>query len=468
MTELHDLSAVELLKQYRAKTLSPSEVFADIEAHIARWEPHIKALYAYDPENARAEAAASTQRWAKGAPAGPLDGVPVTVKENIASKGVPVPLGTAAMPLNPAAQDAPPPARLREAGAIIFSKTTMPDFGMTSSGVSSFHPLTRNPWDLTKNPGGSSSGAGAAGAAGYGPLHVGTDIGGSVRLPAGWCGLVGLKPSFGRIPIDPPYVARCAGPMTRTVDDAALMMAVLTKPDHRDGMSLPAQDIDWANLSAGLKGKRIGLLLDAGVGMPVEPEVKAAVEATAKWFADQGAILEPIAPLMTRAIMQGLDTFFRVRSWADIEPMPVEMRAKIHPYTLTWAEGGAKLSGVDAIRGFNQTMELRRIAALMFGQIDYLISPTAPLPAFAAENCSPDNDPERPFEHIAFTVPWNMTEQPAVSINAAFTASGLPIGAQIIGRRFDDHGVLKLAKAWETARGPITNWPKPRTAVGGA
>ena len=180
-------------------------------------------------KRARREAAASTAALGEGRAVGPLDGVPVTVKENIASKGVPVPLGTAAMPLDPAAQDAPPSARLREAGAIIFSKTTMPDYGMTSSGVSSFHPLTRNPWDLSKNPGGSSSGAGAAGAAGYGPLHVGTDIGGSVRLPAGWCGLVGLKPSLGRIPIDPPYVARCAGPMTRTVDDTALMMSVLSQ-----------------------------------------------------------------------------------------------------------------------------------------------------------------------------------------------------------------------------------------------
>ena len=137
--------------------------------------------------------------------------------------------------------DAPPAARLREAGAVIFSKTTMPDYGMLSSGLSSFHPLTRNPWDLSKNPGGSSSGAGAAGAAGYGPLHLGTDIGGSVRLPACWCGLVALKPSLGRVPIDPPYVGRVAGPMTRTVDDAALMMSVLSKPDRRDGMSLPPE-----------------------------------------------------------------------------------------------------------------------------------------------------------------------------------------------------------------------------------
>src|SRR5436305_1945605 len=461
MSDLHDLSAVELLQRYRAKSASPSEVFADVEKRIARWEPHLKALYAYDPDAARTEAKASTERWAKGAPAGPLDGVPVTVKENIASKGVPMPLGTAATKLVPYEQDAPPPARLREAGAIIFSKTTMPDLGMTSSGVSSFHPLTRNPWDLTKNPGGSSSGAGAAGAAGYGPLHVGTDIGGSVRLPAGWCGLVGLKPSLGRIPIDPPYVARCAGPMTRTVDDTALMMSVLSRPDHRDGMSLPVQEIDWLDLSGNLKGKRIGLLLDAGAGTPVEPEVKAAIEAVAKFFAGEGATVEPIEGIMSPAIIQGLDAFFRARSWADLEQMPAEQLNKIHPYTRKWAEGGARLSGNDVIRGFNQSMELRRLAALLFGKLDYIVSPTAPIPAFPAERASPGDDPERPFEHICFTVPWNFTEQPAVSINAAFTKSGLPIGVQIIGRRFDDHGVLKMAKTWETARGPITNWPAP-------
>jgi len=461
MTEIHDLSATELLQRYRARTLSPTEVFAAVEAHIARWESHLKALYAYAPEAARKEAAAATERWAKGAPIGPLDGVPVTVKENIASKGTPMPLGTAAMPLTPMAQDAPPTARLREAGAIIFSKTTMPDYGMTSSGVSSFHPLTRNAWDLSKNPGGSSSGAGAAGAAGYGPLHVGTDIGGSVRLPSGWCGLVGLKPSLGRVPIDPPYVARCAGPMTRTVDDTALMMSVLAKPDHRDGMSLPAQDVDWMNLAGNPKGKRIGLLLDAGAGMRVEPEVKAAVETVARFFAGEGAIIAPVQGVMSRAILDGLDVFFRARSWNDIEPLSAGQRAKVHPYTRRWAEGGAKLSGLDVIRGFNQSMELRRLAALLFGQIDYLVSPTAPIPAFAAERASPGDDPEHPFEHICFTVPWNFTEQPAISINAGFTSNGLPIGVQIIGRRFDDHGVLRMAKAWEMARGPITNWPKP-------
>jgi aspartyl-tRNA(Asn)/glutamyl-tRNA(Gln) amidotransferase subunit A len=239
------------------------------------------------------------------------------------------------------------------------------------------------------------------------------------------------------------------------------MMSVLSGPDHRDGMSLPVQAIGWGNLTVNLRGLRVGLLTDAGVGTPVEPDVRAAIDKAAIWFAGEGAIVEPVAPLMSRAILDGLDAFFRARSWGDIAPLPPEQRAKIHPYTYKWAEGGAKLSGIDAIRGFNQTMELRRLAALLFGRIDYLISPTAPIPAFAAERASPNDDPEHPFEHIAFTVPWNMTEQPAVSINAAFTASGLPIGLQIIGRRFDDIGVLRLAKAFETARGPITTWPTP-------
>ena len=246
----------------------------DVLTHVARWEPHIRALYGFDPDGARAVAKASTERWQNGAPAGTLDGVPVTIKDNVATKGVPVPLGAASNKLTPSPVDAPPAARLREAGAVIFSKTTMPDYGMLSSGLSSFHPLTRNPWNLAKNPGGSSSGAGAAAAAGYGPLHLGTDIGGSVRLPACWCGLVALKPSLGRVPIDPPYVGRVAGPITRTVDDAALMMSVLSRPDRRDGMSLPPDNINWKSLEKSPRKLRIGLMLDLGVGQPLEQEVR--------------------------------------------------------------------------------------------------------------------------------------------------------------------------------------------------
>src|SRR6201991_812513 len=256
VTSLHDLSAVDLIAGYRAKQFSPSEVLDDVLTHVAAWEPHLKALYAFDPDSAREAAKASTARWNGGEPSGALDGVPVTVKDNIATKGVPVPLGAASVKLVPAEKDAPPAARLREAGAVIFAKTTMPDYGMLSSGLSSFHALARNPWDLTKNPGGSSAGAGAAAAAGYGPLHLGTDIGGSVRLPAAWCGLVGHKPSFGRVPVDPPYAGRVAGPMTRTVADSALMMNVLSHPDARDHMSLPYQPFDWMNLERDVKGVR--------------------------------------------------------------------------------------------------------------------------------------------------------------------------------------------------------------------
>src|SRR5246127_2911052 len=206
ITSLHDLSATDLISGFRAKQFSPSEVMEEVLAHVAAWEPHIKALYAFDPEGARKAAKASTERWQKDEAAGSLDGVPVTIKDNIATKGVPVPLGAASVKLVPAAKDAPPAARLREAGAIIFAKTTMPDYGMLSSGLSSFHALARNPWDLSKNPGGSSAGAGAAAAAGYGPLHLGTDIGGSVRLPAGRGGPGAPETGPWPVAVAPPFV----------------------------------------------------------------------------------------------------------------------------------------------------------------------------------------------------------------------------------------------------------------------
>ena len=280
----------------------------EVIEHVAAWEPHIKALYLFDPEGARAAAKASTDRWQKGEPVGTLDGVPVTIKDNIATKGQPIPLGAASVRLVPAEKDAPPAARLRESGAIIFSKTTMPDYGMLSSGLSSFHPLTRNPWDLSKNPGGSSSGAGAAGAAGYGPLHLGTDIGGSVRLPASWCGLVALKPSFGRVPVDPPYVGRVAGPMTRTVDDAALMMCVLSKPDRRDGTSLPADSsIHWKTLDKSPRKLRIGLMLDPGAGQALESDVRSVAVKAAKAFESADAVVTEVDGILTREILNGLE-----------------------------------------------------------------------------------------------------------------------------------------------------------------
>src|SRR5580700_5819778 len=310
MTAIHDMQASELLAAYKAKKLSPVEAVDAVIARIEAWEPRLKALYAPDFGEARKQAEASEKRWQQGKPQGALDGVPITVKENIATKGVPVPLGTAATQLVPAAADAPAAARVREAGAIILSKTTMPDYGMLSSGRSSFHPLTRNPWNLAWNPGGSSAGAGAAAAAGYGPLHLGTDIGGSVRLPATWNGIFTLKPSNGRIPVDPPFLGRVVGPMTRTVEDSALLLGELCKPDWRDHMSLPAAEIDWNAGPLEPKGLKIGLHLDAGCGMPVEAETKAAIEAAAKKFADAGAIVTPMPAFMTAEMLHLQDVFW--------------------------------------------------------------------------------------------------------------------------------------------------------------
>jgi aspartyl-tRNA(Asn)/glutamyl-tRNA(Gln) amidotransferase subunit A len=461
VASLHDLSAVDMLAGFRSLQFSPSEVLDDLLSHIAVWEPQLKALYAFDPEGARAAAKTSTERWQKGEPAGSLDGVPVTIKDNIATKGVPVPLGAASVKLTPAAVDAPPAARLREAGAIIFSKTTMPDYGMLSSGLSSFHALTRNPWDLTKNPGGSSAGAGAAGAAGYGPLHVGTDIGGSIRLPASWCGLVGLKPSFGRVPIDPTYVGRVTGPMTRTVDDAALMMCVLSKPDRRDTMCLPPDSLAWKALEKSPRKLRLGLMLRLDAGDPLQKEVREVTIKAAKAFEAAGAVVTEVDGFMTREMLDGLDNFWRARMWDDLLKLPDDQRARVLPYIHQWAEAATKLSGLDVFRGFNVTMAIRSAAAKLFCDIDYLISPVSPGVKFPAEFASPVNDPARPFEHICYTVPWNMSENPAISVNAGYDKSGFPIGVQIVGKRFDDIGVLGMAKAFESLRGPQRPWPSP-------
>jgi aspartyl-tRNA(Asn)/glutamyl-tRNA(Gln) amidotransferase subunit A len=456
------MSAVALLKAYRSRTLSPVEAMQDVLSRIGVFEPYIHATYLLEPERALRQARASEARWLRGEPVGPLDGVPVTIKDNIATAGEPVPLGTAATELKPADADAPPVARLREAGAVLFAKTTMPDYGMLSSGLSSFHPLTRNPWDLARNPGGSSAGAAAAAAAGYGPLHLGTDIGGSVRLPAGWCGLVGFKPSGGRVPIDPPYIGRIAGPLTRSVADTALMMATLAQPDARDYMSLPPERLDWQIEPARLAGLRIGLLAEAGCGYPASAATRAAIERAAADFAAAGAIVEPLKPFLTQDMLDGLDRFWRMRAFSDFRAMPQERRQKILPFIRAWGESAAGFDGETVFHGFSQTLNMHKAAVAATLPFDVVIAPTAPITAFAAELASPSDDPLDPFPHIGFTVAFNMSEQPALSINCGYNDEGLPIGMQIIGRRFDDLGVLRVAAAFEAMRlGTARPWPEP-------
>jgi aspartyl-tRNA(Asn)/glutamyl-tRNA(Gln) amidotransferase subunit A len=469
MTELHALGAAELGPLYRSRALSPVQVLQAVAAHIERWEPHLHATWALDLHTALAQARDSQARWQRGEPLSALDGVPLTLKENIATRGLPLPLGTAATELVPALHDAPPAARLREAGAVLLGKTTMPDYGMLSSGLSSFHALqgrlTRNPWDLRKNPGGSSAGAGAAAAAGYGPLHLGTDIGGSIRLPAAWCGVVGFKPSGGRVPIQPAYIGRVAGPLTRTVADTALMMATLSQPDWRDATSLPAQALDWAGLLAPgamqVRGLRIGLLMNAGWGLPLDDEVAAAVHDAAQHLQDAGAMVQPLAAFTTREMADGINTFWRMRSWLDIHALPAQRQALVLPFIRDWVAPAAGYSAAQVFHGFSQIAALRDATVAACEAFDFVLSPVAPCVAFDAQAAMPSGDPQRAMEHIAYTLPYNMSEQPALSLPWGHNAAGLPIGVQIAGRRHDDLGVLRLARAMEDLRPPLRPWPVP-------
>jgi len=463
MTNIHDLSAYELSQAYRARRLSPVEATRAALARINLWEGKLNAMYLVDADGALARAAASEERWRNAAPLSSLDGVPVTIKDNIAVKGMPTPVGTAAGDMTPSTTDAPPSARLKEAGCIVLGKTTMPDFGMLASGVSSLHGITRNPWRLTRNTAGSSSGAGAAIVAGYGPLALGTDIGGSVRLPAAYNGIFALKPSLGRIPIYPPYLGRVTGPMTRTVIDAALALTALAKPDPRDYMALPYQEVDWPGQLEGaeLKGKKLGLLLDIGVGIKPQPAVHEAIDAAARAFERAGAIVAPVSPFLTRDMLDGLDRFFQSRLLAEFQLMPVDRQVKVLPFIVAWCRRAEELTAVDALRALAQVMTIREKAVAAIQGYDFLISPTSPITAYAADAAAPGDDPNKPFEHICFTAPFNLSEQPAASICAGYDAEGLPIGLQIVGHRFDDLGVLRTARIYESLRPSLVPWPQP-------
>jgi aspartyl-tRNA(Asn)/glutamyl-tRNA(Gln) amidotransferase subunit A len=466
MTAIHNLTAHALSSAYRAKELSPVEVAQAALARVPAWEPKINAMYVVDADGALTQARASEARWRAGAPLSPLDGVPITIKDNIAVAGFPTPVGTAAGDMTPSVADAPPAARVREAGCVIIGKTTMPDYGMLVSGVSSLHGVTRNPWNLSRNPGGSSSGAGASLVAGYTPLALGTDIGGSVRLPASYNGIFALKPSLGRVPIHPPFLGRTTGPMTRTVADAALLMTALTRPDARDFMALPVQDIDWpgaanGDATAAIKGKKLGLVLDIGIGLPLQPAVRAAVVAAANAFEQAGAIVEPVAPFLDREIAAGLDGFFQARLLAELQKLSPERRRKALPFIDAWCRRAETLSAADAADNLAVIMLMRERAVAVTEPYDFLIAPTSPITAYSAEEATPGNDPDRPFEHIGFTVPFNMSEQPAASICSGYDDDGMPIGLQIIGHRFDDAGVLRMAAAHEAIRPAGRPWPEP-------
>jgi aspartyl-tRNA(Asn)/glutamyl-tRNA(Gln) amidotransferase subunit A len=466
MTDLADLSAVALARAYQAGESSPVEALRAVRARIDAWEPVINALWHRDDDAADRQARAAEERWRDGKPLSPLDGVPVTIKENLTTAGVPTPLGSNASILTPAPRDAPAAARLKEAGAVLVAKTTMPDFGMLTSGVSTKHGTTRSPWNPEWNPGGSSSGGAAATVAGYAPINIGTDIGGSVRLPAAFTGVVGHKPSFGRVPVNPPYYARVAGPLTRTVADAARAMAVLSRPDDADFMSLPPQDLDWENLEMRVAGARIALALDAGAGMPTDAEVARAVESAASTLGQAGAHVEPIGPLITDAMLGGLDRFWRMRSLRDLRALPPENQERILPYLREWMDAAADRTGMELFQDFSQLEAISIAARDAIDGFDYILCPVAPVATFSADLPSPAADPSRALEHIAYTVTFSISGHPAISVPWTTTQDGRPIGIQLVGRRFADVPVLALGAACERLRPELPPWPTPPAGAG--
>jgi aspartyl-tRNA(Asn)/glutamyl-tRNA(Gln) amidotransferase subunit A len=381
-----------------------------------------------------------------------------------------MPAGTAGVDPVVPERSSPVVERLTEAGAVIVGSTVMPDWGMLSSGVSSRHGITRSPWDPTLTTGGSSSGAGAAAAAGYAPLNVGTDIGGSVRLPGTWLGLAAFKPSAGRVPLDTPYLGRAAGPMTRTVEDAALLMSVISRPDGRDWTALPPEDLPWSDTgprSADIRGVRVGLLLDAGCGMPVDPEVTDVVAGAARLVESAGATVEPLDPFLTDDLLHDLDTFGRVRSWNDYFGLTPDRRARVLPFIRRWVEAAADVPGREVIRCYQSIMEIQKRSVAATLPFDLVLSPVAPVAAFPAEWPMPFGDEDRGMVHIGFTAPCNLSGQPSISVNAGFTADGRTVGVAISGRRFDDLGVVRAAAWFEGARPASAqpDWPIHRRAA---
>ncbi len=456
---LYALSAVDLTRYYRQRELSPVEVVQAVLDRIGQWEPTIGAMYLVHAQQALDAARAAEARWLAGTPCGALDGVPVTLKENIATQGMPTPLGSAATVLAPAPADAPAAARLREAGAIVVGKTTMPDFGFLGAAPSSFHPLTRNPWNPERNTGGSSSGAGAAAAAGYGPIHLGTDIGGSVRIPASFCGVFGLKPSHGRVPVYPPAAARVLGPLTRTVADAALAMQAIARPDARDYMSLPPQDIGWTSLARDVRGLRIGLWLEPTGGWQVDPEVHAAVLAAAQVFEQAGAVVEPVRDWTTMDMRMGLAHFFTMRCRVDLAAMPPERASLAAGYIRKAADMAGALTPEQTFQAFTRIQQLREATVAATQPYDFVISPVSPVLPFAADAINSGGD--LPLKDSHFSAAFNQSEQPAASVPCGFSRDGLPIGLQIAGRRFDDLGVLQLSHWFEQATKLRSPWPEP-------
>ena len=450
--ELCSLTAAQLLDGYRTRTLSPVEVAEAVLKRIEEFNPRFNAFNFLSPEETLKSSKASEARWMAGQPMGLLDGVPVSIKDLLLTRGWPTLRGSKTIdPKGPWDDDAPATARLREHGAVLLGKTTTPEFGWKGVTDSALTGITRNPWNPQKTPGGSSGGAAAAVASGMGPLAVGTDGGGSIRIPCGFTGLFGIKPSFGRVPawpLSPFGTVAHVGPITRSVADAALMLNVLALPDARDWHALPREPRDWrSGLEQGVQDLRIAYSPDLGYAK-VDPEVASVVESSIKIFSDLGAKVEKKNPGF-----ENPEPIFRTHwfSGAAFLLKTVKQKNLVDPGLLEVAAMGEKVTAHDILDAQMKRGALGARMNLFHRDYDLLVTPTLAVAAFDVGREFPENN-KRWTDWTPFTYPFNLTQQPAASIPCGFTRAGLPVGLHIVGPRYADALVLRAARAFETAR----------------
>ena len=452
--EVLSCSAADIVALYRSRGISPVEVLAATLDRIDRLDRIHNAFVMIDRQGALNDARASEERWRRGEPNGLIDGLPVTVKDLIVVKGMPTRRGSHTTNPAPSEEDSPPVVRLRQQGAVFLGKTTTSEFGWKAVTDSPLTGVTRNPWNAHLTSGGSSGGADVAAALGLGILHLGTDGGGSIRIPAGFCGIFGFKPTFGVISVHPHSPALSLwhqGPLTRAVPDAALMLTVMAGPDIRDWYAGPELNIDYRDrLSDGIRGFRIAYSRTLGYAK-ADPKVISVVDKAVEELADLGAHVDEIEPNLHDPI-EIMKPLWSVALALGVAPMTKVQRTLIDPPILDLADPGFRLSAL-AYRRLEQAREnFGRQMAMLLAKYDLLVTPQLAIVAFAAGHEVPPGSPmKRWWEWSPFTYPFNLTQQPAAAVPCGFTTSGLPVSMQIVGAKFSDALVLRAAHAYEIA-----------------
>ncbi len=455
-----DLDAVELLAAYRARTLSPVEATSAVLARIARLDPQVNAFCLVDEAAALTTARASEARWVRGEPCGALDGVPVSIKDLLLTRGWPTLRGSHSIdPAGPWDVDAPAVARVREHGGVLVGKTTTPELGWKGVTDSPRTGITGNPWDPTRTSGGSSGGSAAAVTLGMAPLTLGTDGGGSVRIPAGFCGITTLKPTWGRVPIYPasPFgLLSHVGPMARSAADAALLLDVVSEADPRDAWALEPAAAIVPGLEAPVAGLRVAVSPTLGY-VDVDPGVATAFEAAVDVLAALGVRVEEVDPGFADPIA-AFETLWFAGAAASLASVPAHVQARMDGGLVDVAAEGSRIGAVAYLRAMAVRGELGVRMGAFHERFDLLVTPTLPITAFAAGVEVPPGWPsERWTTWTPFTYPFNMTQQPAASVPCGL-ANGLPVGLQIVGPRHADGRVLALAHAFQQA----TDWHRRR------